>query len=532
MTIMDSWVSEHTPRISQEKGLGWLEEQTTKYNIVEMPVGAGKSTYGLTYSNWLSGDTGGDSFILTPQKILQAQYETEKLLKPNGLASLYGKANYSCMDLETSCDLGLKFKGKDSCKYCIYKAALDRAVRSNNLVLNYTLALLMFGYTGVFEPRKLMICDEAHNLESQLVDFNLVSINSKRLDMLGMGKKLPVFGIIDSAFNWLDDTYEPILKEKVLRLEDEAEDIVEYTMPKMMKPEERYVLKMAEKLRNHLDVVNTFLNKGLDVIGKDFVLMSDDDTLQFKSIYGKTNFREMLDPMADKFLFMSGTIIDKNEYSKSLGLDPDEVSFLSLDSEFSSSNRPVVYMGGTKVNAKWMQPENDAGRDKYLDNIKEILSLHKNEKGIIHTGNFKIAEWLVERLEDGNHTIYHHNPGSDHKREAIIKAYLLDPKPSIMISPSMTEGVDLKNDLGRFAIIAKLAFPYLGDKWIKKRLELSQEWYAIEVVKAMIQGCGRVVRSKTDLGTCYIVDESWAYFYRKNAHLFPKWWREAYVVID
>ena len=77
------------------------------------------------------------------------------------------------------------------------------------------------------------------------------------------------------------------------------------------------------------------------------------------------------------------------------------------------------------------------------------------------------------------------SPGGaiEHKRDAIIKAFLIDPKPSIMISPSMTEGVHLKSDLGLFAIIAKLAFPYLGDEWIKKRLELSQEWYAVEVVE-------------------------------------------------
>jgi len=531
MSIMDSWVSKHTPRISQTESAYWLEEQTTKYNILELPVGGGKSTLGLTYSNFLSGDIGGDSFILTPQKILQAQYEKEKLLQPNSLASLYGKANYPCTTFNTTCDLGGKFKGKNKCEYCLYKSALDRAVNSRNLVLNYTLALLLFGYTPLFDEqkRRLMICDEAHNLESELVEFNLVAIGKKRLAQAGV--KLRIFRDIRTAFDWIENEYEPKLRNKAGYLAADVKHITETVNPNDMSIAEKELIKESESLNNHIEVLDIFLGKGVDVIAEDFVLMSDKETLKFKSIYGKNNFQEMLADKADKFLFMSGTIVNKNEYCTNLGLHPDDVSFLSIDSEFPKNNRPVAYFGGMKVNAKWQNQENDAGRVKYLSNINEILELHSNEKGIIHSGNFKVAEWLVENLEDCGHTIYHHNPGTEHKREAIIKAFLLDPKPSIMISPSMTEGVDLKYDLGRFAIIAKLSFPYLGDAWIKKRLELSQDWYAVEVVKAVIQACGRIVRSNDDTGVCYIVDESWSYFFHKNSYLFPKWWREAYMVV-
>jgi len=526
---MDSWVSEYTPRASQIHGLTWLEDQTTKYNIIELPVGGGKSTLGLTYSNWLSGDKGGDSYILTPQKILQAQYETEKMLKPNGLFSLYGKGNYSCSELNTTCDLGLKFKGKTSCSSCIYRSALANALRSKNLVLNYTLALLQFGFNQKFEPRKLIICDEAHNLENQLVEFNPVAIGKKRA--LQMGCKLPLFRNIEDAYDWISTTYVVKLRDREYILECDVDEIVALVDPKNMSIADREMIKEHDKVKNHLEVVEMFLDNDLESVQEDFVVMSDKETLKFKSIYGRKNFHSMLSNQAEHFLFMSGTIIDKDEYCKNLGIDREDTSFLSVDSEFDQNKRPVVNMGGMKVNAQWKNPENNASRDKYLSNIKEILALHHDEKGIIHTGNFKVAEWLVEQLEGGTHTIYHHNPESKYKRESVIKAYMIDPKPSIMISPSMTEGVDLKDDKGRFAIIAKLAFPYLGDAWIKKRLELSGEWYAVEVVKAMIQACGRVVRSKTDYGTCYIVDESWNYFYHKNSYLFPKWWKDALVVI-
>ena len=95
----------------------------------------------------------------------------------------------------------------------------------------------------------------------------------------------------------------------------------------------------------------------------------------------------------------------------------------------------------------------------------------------------------------------------------------------------MTEGLDLKHDKGRFCIIAKVPFGYLGDPWIKRRLEMSSEWYAAQAAKDIIQACGRVVRSEKDYGTTYILDGSWAYFYHKNSYLFPQWWKDAYLTM-
>ena len=64
-----------------------------------------------------------------------------------------------------------------------------------------------------------------------------------------------------------------------------------------------------------------------------------------------------------------------------------------------------------KMNFKWNDDANKKNRDKMLATIKQLSEMHEGENGVIHTGNFKIAEWLVDNL-DVEHEIIHHNPGS------------------------------------------------------------------------------------------------------------------------
>ena len=68
----------------------------------------------------------------------------------------------------------------------------------------------------------------------------------------------------------------------------------------------------------------------------------------------------------------------------------------------------------------------------------------------------------------------------------------------VLISPSLTEGLDLKEDLGRFSIFVKVPYPFLGDEWVKRRLELSDEWYQRQAFQNIVQGGGRVVRTPDD----------------------------------
>ena len=53
-------------------------------------------------------------------------------------------------------------------------------------------------------------------------------------------------------------------------------------------------------------------------------------------------------------------------------------------------------------------------------------------------------------------------------REKILEKHKKSKTATVLLSPSMTEGVDLHGDLSRFQVVCKIPYPYLGDKLIRK----------------------------------------------------------------
>lgn len=527
MSILDFWPFPNKEiRPIQRKALLWIEQELKnpdiKYLILEAPVGSGKSMIALTTARYINRGL-GNSFILTPQRILQAQYMEE--FPHNWVNTLYGKSNYSCMNLNSTCEIGSAISScDDSCRFRIAK---QNAKRSPNVVLNYSLALASFSYTNTFNPRELMICDEAHNLESFLCEFDKTNVITQ-----SMAKKINVpfkfHTDIDSAIDYLKNIVMPNLETYLDDLEYEVKEIKTLKRSEITK---EHISKVAEYNRvcTYFNAVDGLISVSLEYIHQNYVLIHDKKTeySQFKRLFGKYTFKNTLDNMADKFLMMSGTIFDKNAYCSDLGIDPAQTSFISLDSTFPIENRPVVVNPVMKMNFSWKEDINSKNRKAMIQAIVKILEHHKDDSGIIHTGSFQIADWIIDELGFSSHLIFSHGPASGEDRNKIIEAFMKSKKPSVLISPSITEGLDLKDDLSRFAIFAKVPFPYIGDQWIKRRMELSSNWYARKTLIDILQGCGRVVRSPTDVGVSYILDGSFQYLYNTNSYMIPKWWKQS-----
>jgi ATP-dependent DNA helicase DinG len=531
-SIHDYWPFKHSkPRHTQITALDWLEQipSDKKYILCEIPVGGGKSPFALNVSSWMRQPM-GDAFILTPQKILQRQYEAS--FDSNLVYSLYGKGNYECHSKNTNCDVGSSIKPK--CEACPYKMANEEAAASPNMVLNYKLALLKFKLPPPFRPRprKLMILDECHVLEGHLTEFNAVSVSEHRCKKLKIAFFQP--HTIHKALEWLNTTYIPQLAKKYLELSDRLDtlnDELEFN-PRTLSASEQALFKDVKELTEHLRSIDNLITMPTDEVCDRFVLVNEQKSFKFKEIYGRNVFHSLVKPMADRFLFMSATILNKEAFCRDLGLNPDEAAFISLPSEFPPENRPVVYIPQMKMNFEWNHEKNEEARKDLIVSIQQICQDHKAESGIIHTGNFQIAEWLVSQLNGSvPHTVVHHNPSAEVSRDDVIDGFMENSKdvPHLLISPSITEGLDLKDDSARFAIFAKVPFGNLGDAWVKKRRDISQDWYARQALIHIIQGGGRIVRAPTDYGTTYILDSSFAYLYRNNMRYVPEWWHEGYV---
>ena len=112
-------------------------------------------------------------------------------------------------------------------------------------------------------------------------------------------------------------------------------------------------------------------------------------------------------------------------------------------------------------------------------------------------------------------------------RDAILKKHIIGDRPTVLLSPSMSEGVDLHGNLSRFQIICKIPYPYLGDKIVKKRMNKWKNWYALQTAKLIVQAAGRSIRSMDDIAVTYILDADWNRFYHHNSQMFPDTFKAA-----
>ena len=109
--------------------------------------------------------------------------------------------------------------------------------------------------------------------------------------------------------------------------------------------------------------------------------------------------------------------------------------------------------------------------------------------------------------------------GTDEKRKFIDEVKL--SKNKIIMGPSLIEGIDMKDDFARFAIIAKIPYPSLADRFVKIKSEINPNWYKLKTIQSILQSTGRIVRSTTDYGTTYFLDGSLGNLIHYNRKYFP-----------
>jgi ATP-dependent DNA helicase DinG len=301
----------------------------------------------------------------------------------------------------------------------------------------------------------------------------------------------------------------------------------EKTIEKLMKGQK---LQEFLKISKQFDLIDSHLCKLDRFIGrynKDNWVMNIGESENrkqrkwtFKPIDVAPYSNEYLFKHADKVLLMSATIIDKDAFCTVLGIPPEDCGFLSIPSPFPPENHPILYspVGSMSYN-------NIANTlPVMVEAIKAILKEHKGQKGIIHCNSYKVANHLKKNIRNSR-LIFHES----HDRDRALAKHMADERATVLVSPSMQEGVDLKGDLSRFQIICKVPYPYLGDKLIKKRMNKWSWWYPLQTAKTLIQSVGRSVRSEEDTAMTYILDGDWDRFYSKNKALFPQTFTKALI---
>ena len=108
------------------------------------------------------------------------------------------------------------------------------------------------------------------------------------------------------------------------------------------------------------------------------------------------------------------------------------------------------------------------------------------------------------------------------KNDVLIKKHMESRTPTVLLSPSMSEGISLDDDLARFQIIVKLPFASMADPRVKAKMK-EGKWYVNQMLKEIMQASGRATRSEEDHSVTYVLDSSFPFFIEQCKNELPKW---------
>ncbi len=481
-----------------------------RFVVIEAPTGSGKSAIAVTLAR-----ESGSAYLLTAQKLLQEQY----LRDFPDLALMKGRANYRCLVAPTHaaaapCITGRKFP---ECDACPYFCAKDEAMAADNALLNYAYYLTELNYQGGFGPRELLILDEAHNAEAALMSFTYVTLSDVQLRRVGVAETIPSAFDDGEFFEFAEDVV-PLLKKRRRELEAQL---------KAKLPEAIALELLAHKqwLDNQLSRLE-LLAYSRDEENVEWVVErtsgSEGQAITFKPVRVAAFAEDLMFRFGERVLMLSATILDPPTYLRSLGIEPEDAEIIAVASEFPPENRPIFPKNTARMTRHYMERD----LPKVVAEITELMEAHPDDKGLIHTHTYKIAAYIAKHLPKRHASRLVTHYGAD-GRDAALEQHLKSRKPTVLLTPSMTEGIDLPGDLSRWQVICKLPYPYLGDPQIARRKALDPSWYDWRTCLTVVQAYGRSVRSADDFAVTYVLDADFGAFVKRQRGRLPAWFLEA-----
>jgi ATP-dependent DNA helicase DinG len=192
------------------------------------------------------------------------------------------------------------------------------------------------------------------------------------------------------------------------------------------------------------------------------------------------------------------------------------VKVIKVGSTFPIKNRMIYPLNIAHLNKDTLRQEEV--KKTIVRAVDKIMTHHKDCKGIIHCTSYDQLNFIRENIsEENRQRLLKTDP--DIERDVVIEEHILSTKPTVLISPSLHLGLDLKDDLSRFQIIVKTSWANLGDRWISARQKRDQKWYSWVSTLRLVQTCGRSVRSDTDWAITYILYSMFGSFVTRNRNI-------------
>ncbi len=494
-------------------------ESGKRFVLIDAPPGAGKSPLAVAFARHFKTP------IVTPTKILQNQYADTPEFTTEYV--IFGKSNYKCgleefnhltvdqaiccsnaatleyanktdwySDIKKDKQPAQKLKSRCTqagiCEY--YKLIGNIPIKPSpvlNLDLFFHLKKNPLTPNEGVEMGTDIVIDEAHHILSKAKSIFGYSLNEANLVKL-LGKEAKRKGS-EAPSEWMGRLL--LLSHSLLQEESD--------------------LKSAPALSIFYRNLKFICQFNIDDKNKFFV-EDKQDQVEIKPV----DFRYLKNIIFHPFkrvLLLSATF-PKN-FCQMFGIKPSEVEIITIPSTFPKKNRPFYFIKDLPaLNYK----SNLTATHETIVALKKVLASHKSEKGIIHCSNYSFFRQL-QKIFKGDKRFLWVEQG--HDKTKYLTKHAESKLPTVLVSPSMIEGVDLKDDLARFQVILKIPYPTL-DEYTRRMMDIYSDYYENQVATAITQSYGRAVRTPEDTAKLYCLDGAFSRLLSKQ-DLFSNYVLEA-----
>jgi Rad3-related DNA helicase len=522
--------------------------------LLDAPTGSGKSVIAMLFADFLV-HKGARGYILASDLSLHEQYVKDfRGMQLWNWGNIKGVDNYECavngekFSVGDCKSKGLSYEQAEALpcfKHCGYLTSRKKAIKSPVALLTYPYALIQRNYVeqqqqgrgkgSPFPQRDFVVCDEAHKLleivqghfspivsheiykktEKLLTELTELGVKAPRVDLVSLKKQ--VDKIYDEEANAallkhlkeVTGTLGGLLKEVGDLRELAGAEFGDNSVP----TDWLSAFKLNDwckdahcKLEDYCDIIEkTGLEKMIKNPGENSIVFNciDEYYLLQKHVFNKFGFK----------LLMTAKMGSPADFMKNHGIK--YAKYFKMESHFDWQKSPIIFYPGKKLSTRFLSDNFEWA----VKTVGDILENHKHESGIIHTGSYELGKKLWNALPKHIKKRVLVYQGSEEKDKILKK--MKKTTGTVVMGPSLLEGLNLVDDLSRFQIFLKVPYPYLGDKYVAAKLNYSQKWYNWKTAVSVLQGVGRSVRTPTDWAVTYLIDGCFSDLFKSASDQFP-----------
>ena len=510
-----------------------------KHVVLSAPTGTGKSIIAVIVAECmavLEKLEKPSSYIMMHTNTLTEQYIDTFSKYGDKFATVMGAANYGCQVLKDTAEncvvKELKGAKRLLCDSCEYLENRTKMHKSDHFISNYSYYFVSAMNNPEFPTRHLAVFDEAHLINDVFSSHMAINISMQHNKyLMSRLQKTQTTNYVHYV-NVLTKISEAIKADKVTMsnygsfLLKMKELYYEIHMDYIKTAQHYFDSNNLPAFTSYKKISKLFYNQYSKILELENQKYEHVVDIQPTSLTVSPVFiSKMFDKInkAKYHLFMSATL-DDSFVAKTLKIPKSTIKYIKSPPVFPAENKVVVFVNHDNYNYSKLQDKKNLVEISNV--VHEILNENSTKNGIILTPSFYINEFLSRMIRIKTKiNLIEHEQGSKLIDYLTLHKQTMDN--SVLISPSLFEGIDLPNDYSRFQIFVKAPYPSLSNKRIKYIFEKYPDIYETMTLYKVIQGFGRSTRSNTDYSITYALDRNIArlFFNSKNK------WKDEFKVI-